>query len=140
MLAMQITRNFSAHEFRCLCKDRGLDVDDTWCHGQVWVHRELVEKLQELRDLLNKDAPEGTEYPVIIESGCRCPAYNSVGLEKQGYKRGARYSQHIRGTAADIKVKGKKPSEVAKVAKELGFYVIEYPTFVHVDIRDTVYN
>jgi len=44
-------------------------------------------------------------------------------------------SQHKRGTAADIQVKGVAPAEVARVARNLGLHVIEYETFVHVDIR-----
>lgn len=120
---MQLTRNFHSSEFRCKCRDRGLDVDDSWCHGEVWVHRELVEKLQELRDHFGK--------PVVINSGCRCPRYNA-------YVGGAKMSQHKRGTAADIVVKDVPPKEVAQVARELGFYVIEYDTFTHVDVRQYI--
>ena len=119
-MGRQLTKNFNEDEFRCPCKAKGLDVDDSWCHGEVWVHRELVEKLQAIRDHFNR--------PVRINSGCRCPQYNRhIG--------GAKMSQHKRGTAADIVVEGVSPKEVARVARDIGFYVIEYPTFTHVDIR-----
>lgn len=120
---MQLTKNFHRDEFRCRCRDRGLDVDDTWCHGESWPHRELVERLQKLRDHFGK--------PVTINSGCRCPRYNA-------YVGGTKMSQHKRGTAADVVVKDVPPNEVAQVARDLGFYVIEYPTFVHVDVRQYI--
>lgn len=119
-MQLQLSENFRRDEFRCRCADRGVDVDDTWCHGESWPHRELVDRLQQLRDHF--------DVPVTITSGCRCPAYNA-------YIGGARMSQHKRGTAADIVVKGVPPAEVARVARNLGLHVIEYETFVHVDIR-----
>ncbi len=120
---MQLTENFQRDEFRCRCRDRGLDKDDTWCHGESWPHYELVLRLQQLRDHV--------KAPVTITSGCRCPAYNAhIG--------GARMSQHKRGTAADIVVRGVAPSDVARVARDLGFFVLEYPTFTHVDIRNEI--
>lgn len=120
---MRLTTNFHRAEFACRCADRGVDVDDTWCHGESWPHRELVERLQQLRDHFG--------VPIIVISGCRCPAYNAhVG--------GARMSQHKRGTAADIVVQGVEPTDVARVARDLGFFVIEYPTFTHVDVRQYI--
>lgn len=120
---MQLTANFRRDEFRCRCRDRSLDTDDSWCHGESWPHRELVERLQKLRDHFGA--------LVTVTSGCRCPRYNAhVG--------GARMSQHKRGTAADIVVRGVAPAEVARVARDLGFYVIEYATFTHVDVRDFI--
>lgn len=126
----QITKNFRLSEFRCPCADRGFDTDDTWCHGASWPHRDLVELLQKLRDHFGKS--------VIVNSGCRCPRYNSEGLKRVQGSAGAPRSQHIRGTAADIRVEGVSPKEVAQVARNLGLYVIEYPTFVHVDIRNLI--
>lgn len=120
---MQLTENFRRDEFRCRCRERKLDKDDTWCHGDSWVHYELVMRLQQLRDHFKS--------PVTITSGCRCPRYNL-------YVGGAPMSQHKRGTAADIVVQGRTPKEVARVARELGLFVIEYPTFTHVDIRNYI--
>lgn len=120
---MQLSPNFHRSEFACRCAHLGVDVDDTWCHGESWPHRELVDKLQRLRDHFG--------VPVKINSGCRCPAYNA-------YIGGARMSQHKRGTAADIVLQGVKPAEVARVATDLGFFVLEYKTFTHVDVRQEI--
>ena len=81
----------------------------------------LVAKLEALREVLDE--------PIIITSGYRSPDYNEmVG--------GVKYSQHLKGRAADIKVKGLKPSFVAQKAREIGFDFIKvYPTWVHVDVR-----
>ncbi len=119
---MQLTEHFHANEFRCKCRAKKLDVDDIWCHGEVWVHHELVILLETLRQRLQK--------PITVLSGCRCPAYNR-------FVGGARMSQHKRGTAADISVKGVTPVEVALEAQKVGFRGIKvYPTFTHVDIRE----
>ncbi|WP_299231692.1 D-Ala-D-Ala carboxypeptidase family metallohydrolase [uncultured Halomonas sp.] len=68
--------------------------------------------------------------PVIINSGCRCPAHNAaVG--------GVPNSQHVLGRAADIRVVGHEPADVYSwieqrfPAASLGLY----STFVHVDTR-----
>jgi uncharacterized protein YcbK (DUF882 family) len=52
---------------------------------------------------------------------------------------GAAYSQHLYGTAADIKVNGIKPKDVAAYAEKLlpntgGIGI--YSTFVHIDVRE----
>ena len=68
---------------------------------------------------------------VTINSGYRTTAYNAqVG--------GARYSQHLRGTAADIVVEGAGPLLVGQMAE---YYLGSrggigvYQTFTHVDTR-----
>lgn len=65
----QLTKHFSATEFACKCKARGLDADDTWCHGQEWIDERLVILLETLRMRLQR--------PVYVVSGCRCPRYNA---------------------------------------------------------------
>lgn len=35
---MQLTENFHRSEFRCRCRDRGLDIDDTWCLRRRVLH------------------------------------------------------------------------------------------------------
>jgi uncharacterized protein YcbK (DUF882 family) len=72
---------------------------------------------------------------ITITSGYRSPKYNlKIG--------GAKDSQHTKGTAADIKVKGMTPKEVAKVIEGLiangkmtqgGIGI--YPSWVHYDCR-----
>lgn len=75
--------------------------------------------------------------PVIINSGYRNLDYNrNIGSKDT--------SQHVRGTAADIVIKGVSPDEVADAVeflintgmlKEGG--VGRYNTFTHYDIRGT---
>lgn len=88
---------------------------------QVVVKRDLLDKLQLLRDLAGK--------PVIITSGYRNPAYNlKVG--------GSPTSRHLRGEAADIQIPGLGPQQVAELAEQVGFMGIGvYDTFTHVDVR-----
>lgn len=93
------------------------------CHeGQeVKLDPDLVRKLQALRDKLGR--------PIIINSGYRTPEYN----KKVG---GSPNSQHMLGKAADIRVPGMTPEQVAKAAEAVGFNGIGlYNTFTHVDVR-----
>jgi|SRR5699024_157182 len=65
---------------------------------------------------------------IIITSGYRTVAHNKrVG--------GAANSQHLYGKAADIVVKGVKPSVVYQIADKLFNGVGKYETFTHVDTR-----
>lgn len=109
---INVGTNFKVKEFACK------DGSDT-----IFIDTLLVSILQKVRNNFN--------CPVTITSGFRTESYNN----KIG---GARYSQHKYGTAADIKVKGVKPKEVAKYLETLipnhgGIGI--YPNFVHVDIR-----
>lgn len=107
---MKLSENFSRSEFACKCG----------C-GQDTVDVVLIEILELVRDHFNQ--------PITINSGNRCTVYNeSVG--------GAKNSQHLKGRAADITVKGHAPSEVhawldAWHKGGLG----KYDTFTHVDSR-----
>lgn len=104
---------FKREEFACKC-GCGFDTVD-------------VDLLPILIDLRSK-----FKSPVIITSGCRCYEYNR--------KVGSKYSsQHTKGKAADITVKGYSPEQVydyltAKYPNKYGFGL--YKTFVHVDSRD----
>lgn len=94
------------------------------CHGNgmVMVDLMLITKLEKLRKVVGK--------PITITSGYRSPEYN----KKIG---GATKSQHILGKAADIKVQGLTPSEVAKFAEKVGFGGIGiYDSWIHVDVRE----
>lgn len=113
----RLATHFKVSEFAC--KD-GSD--------EVLVCVKLVKLLEQLRLLTNQ--------PVHINSGFRTAAYNA----KIG---GAKKSQHVLGKAADITV-GTGHNNVAGsvkcaiLAAELGFTGIgTYPTFTHVDVRDT---
>jgi len=107
---IRVSKNFKLKEFQC--KDGS---------NQVVLDSQLLNKLQELRDLLNK--------PIIINSAYRNKEYN----KKVG---GAANSQHLFGRAVDIKVNGMDPHEVARVAEVIRFGGIGiYPSFVHLDTR-----
>lgn len=81
----------------------------------------LITKLEQLRYNLGGKA-------LVINSGYRTPSHNkAVG--------GASKSQHLYGKAADIVVRGVKPSAVYKAADKLFNGVGKYNTFTHVDTR-----
>ena len=109
-----LSTNFRVKEFACN------DGSDT-----VLISEELVNLLQKIRDHFADQ--------VIINSGYRTSTYNKqVG--------GATNSQHVKGTAADIVVKGATPLEVAQYAEYLqpnsgGIGV--YQSFTHVDVRSS---
>lgn len=110
MNRMNVSKNFKLVEFECNCGMKHVRLDS-----------KLLILLQRLRDRLGK--------PIIITSAYRCPSHNA----KVG---GASKSQHLYGTAVDIKVRGISPKEVAKVAQTLGFTGIgTYRTFTHIDVR-----
>lgn len=107
-----ISPHFNRDEFTCRC-GCGFDTVDT----------DLIRILEVVR--------QHFLAPVKVTSGCRCEAHNaSVG--------GSPKSQHVKGRAADIQVKGKEAIEVYEFLNKL------YPNslglglasnFVHVDTR-----
>ena len=114
----QFTPNFKVSDFAC--KD-GSDV--------VLINPYLIEVLEKIRAHFGKN--------IRINSGYRTPSYNA-GLAKKSTKV-AKNSYHMRGCAADITISGVKPREIYDFVDPfhqggLGLY----PTFVHVDVRDTV--
>jgi uncharacterized protein YcbK (DUF882 family) len=118
----KITNNFSLQEFNSKC---GREIPNNVLPNII----QLAKNLQVLRDSLGKT--------ISITSGYRSPQHN----KKIG---GAKDSQHIKGMAADIKVSGMTPKEVALVIEGLieqgkikqgGIGI--YPSWVHYDIRGT---
>ena len=114
----KLTTNFSLEEFKC--KD-GSDIPNDVLPNII----ELAKNLQVLRDYLGKS--------ITINSGYRSPKYNA----KIG---GVKNSQHVKGKASDIVVKGMTPKEVALVIEGLiekgkmkqgGLGI--YPNFTHYD-------
>lgn len=110
----KLSENFKVKEFAC---SDGTD--------PIFIAPELVDVLQKIRTHFGK--------AVHINSAYRTPTRN----KKVG---GATYSQHLYGTAADIKVTGVAPKKVAAYAETLmpdsgGIGI--YSNFVHVDVRET---
>lgn len=110
----KVSANFRVREFACT------DGSDP-----IFIDSDLVNVLQKVRNHFGK--------AVTITSAYRTPGRNkAVGGEK--------YSQHLYGRAADIKVKGIAPKTVAAYVEKLmpksgGIGI--YKTFVHVDVRGT---
>ena len=107
---IQLSKNFKLDEFKCKCgKCDPILVDDA-----------LVTWLQKIRDHFGKS--------VNINSGYRCQAHNAS--PKVG---GSKSSHHVKGKAADIRVEGVLPEEVAKYAESIGIQRIGlYDNFVHI--------
>lgn len=108
----KVGKYFKVQEFAC--KDNS---------QVVFIDSYLVSILDILRNKVGK--------PVYINSGYRTPTRNeAVG--------GAKYSYHMRGKAADIRVNGMSPKELANklneiVPDECG--IIVYKNWVHIDVR-----
>ncbi len=105
----KLSEHFHSAEFSCPCCDKSK------------VTGELVSKLQELRDIINK--------PIYITSGYRCEKYNKkIG----GYVN----SPHLLGEAVDIKCKGMSTVTIAMIAYKIdGIRIGLYPNHVHIDVR-----
>lgn len=107
---IQLSENFRLDEFKCKCgKCDPILLDDTLIH---W--------LQKIRDHFGRS--------VNVNSGYRCAKHNAD--PKVG---GSPSSHHVKGMAADIRVEGIEPEEVAKYAESIGIQRIGlYDTFVHI--------
>lgn len=117
---MQLTKNFSLHEFYT---HDGTPVPEKYMDNV----KELAKNLQVIRDEIKE--------PLRINSAYRHPAYN----KKIG---GAKNSQHLTASAADLTAKNYTPKQLAAVIERLikegkvkqgGIGV--YPGFTHYDIR-----
>lgn len=110
----KVSANFRVREFACT------DGSDP-----IFIDTELVKVLQKIRTHFGKS--------VTITSAYRTPPKNkAVGGEK--------YSQHLYGKAADIKVAGIAPKSVSAYAEKLlpgKGGIGTYKTFTHIDVRAT---
>lgn len=106
----QLSKNFKLNEFDCKCSR---------C-SKVLLDTKLIDILQKIRDHFGKS--------ITVNSGYRCSAHNKEVGGNSG-------SHHMRGMAADIRVDGVKPIEVAKYAESIGVKRIglyEKQAFVHI--------
>lgn len=111
-----LSKNFHVWEFQC--KDRS---------DPIFVDDELVTLLQKIRDHFGK--------AVHINSAFRTATHNS------SQKNASKYSQHLYGKAADIRIEGVSVDKLADYAETLlsdrggiGRYYTD--NFVHVDVRE----
>lgn len=105
---VKLSENFKVGEFDCKCGQ---------C-DRVLVDEDLVKWLQLIRDHFGGS--------VHVNSGYRCPEHN----KKVG---GSATSHHMRGMAADIRVQGATPTQVARYAESIGVQRIGlYDCFVHI--------
>lgn len=113
----KVGKYFKVREFACKDGSQVVFIDDY-----------LVSILDILRNQVGK--------PVYINSGYRTPTRNkAVG--------GGKYSYHMRGMAADIRVNGMTAKEIANklnaiIPDECG--IIVYSTWVHIDTRTKKYR
>ena len=114
--AVTLSTNFKSTEFDC---------HGSGCCSSTKVDEKLVEYLQKIRNHFGK--------AVNINSGYRCKTHNAaVG--------GASASNHMDGEAADIRISGVTPLEVAQYAEHIGMLGIGvYSWGVHVDTRTSKY-
>ena len=120
---MKLTKNFTRQEFDCK--------DGTTVPAKFLLNvKEVAENLQALRDYLEVQIS-------VTGSGYRSPKHN----KKVG---GAKFSQHLTASGADINAEGYEPKQLAEVIellilkgkmKQGGLGI--YPNFVHYDIRGT---
>ncbi len=105
-----LSRNFSRSEFACKC-GCGFDTVDA----------ELVNMLEQVREHFGQ--------PITITSGCRCPDHNDTV--------GGKASQHLKGRAADFKVKATSAQVVQDYCDEAfpDGGVGRYSTWTHIDSR-----
>ena len=95
-----LTKNFSKQEFECHGED--------CCGHSAPIARNLLIGLQLLRDKVG---------PITVSSGFRCNTHNA----REGIG-GAKNSQHILGTAADVSAEGYTPKELAAIAATIPFF------------------
>lgn len=120
---MKLTKNFTMEEFAS--KDGVPFPEEVIKNLSV-----LAEQLQILRDEIGR--------PISISSGYRSPAHNAK-------IKGAKNSYHVKGMAADIKVKGMQPKDVKDVilklmqeGKIIKGGLKAYVTWVHYDFRGQI--
>lgn len=107
-----LTEHFSLSEFACKCG----------C-GFRSPHFLLVQRLESARRRVG--------FPIVINSGCRCPAWN----EKWG---GIEDSAHLSGQAVDVRcLDSTTRFRLVEAFVEVGFRRIKlYESWIHLDVDD----
>lgn len=122
-VAVLLSKNFNTSEFDCNGKG---------CCTTTLIEPKLVEVLQNIRDHFG--------VSVNLNCGYRCPIHNAK------VSGASSTSQHMKGNAADIVVKGVHPMRVARYIEtipgfegRIGCYTWDDTGsgFVHVDVRGT---
>ena len=80
---------FTYKEFKCKCGK---------CSSPAYLNPKLITYLDEMRNYFKK--------PVVITSGIRCKEYNT------SLPGSSKTSQHLKGNAADVYIKGVDPKEI----------------------------
>lgn len=106
-----LSANFSRSEFKCKCGCGADQIDPM-----------LINALEAVRKAIGNN-------PISVLSGVRCESHNK-------YVGGAKNSQHLKGTAADIKcaIPAKILADIINVNLNVGGLGV-YPGFVHIDVR-----
>ena len=95
--------------------------------------QELVDALEALRAEIG--------LPIIVISAYRCQEHNQAIKNKDGEALAAKKSQHMLGTAADIRVKGLSARDLEKAAEKIpaflngGLGPNDHTGGIHVDVR-----
>lgn len=123
---MNLSEHFTLEELTAsdTASRRGLNNSPS---GEVLLNlKKLATALETIRSTIGK--------PISITSGYRSPEVNAwIG--------GSKTSQHCKGQAADIKVKGMNPNEVVEAIIESGLpydqLIREFDAWTHISISDT---
>ena len=123
---MNLSQNFTYEEMTASETAVRHNIDNTPDNDTLMNLRRLALFLEEVRKILNK--------PLQINSAYRSPLANeAVG--------GKKTSQHCKGTAADIKVKGMTPDQVVKaiIKSDLQYdqVIREFDSWTHISIPNT---
>ena len=122
---MNLSENFTLEEMIASETASRHHIDQTPSNDVLMNLRRLALFLEDVRKLLDK--------PIHINSAYRSPLANeAVG--------GKKTSQHCRGTAADIKVKGMTPDQVVRAIVKSGLQydqvIREFDSWTHVSISN----
>lgn len=120
----QLTKNFTLDELTYSDTAKKLNIDNIPTQDEYECLKYLCENLlQPLRDMLCK--------PIIINSGYRGPKLNKA-------VNGASTSQHCKGQAADIEIKGMSNYELACLIRDNFLFdqlILEYANNLDNDIN-----